>query len=74
MYQQHHPLTANSYIPKSSEKTKYESFEHDLMTYLDNLKYEHFIEDIDSHFSRAKITNFNILHHQCRSDPLQNSR
>ena len=68
-------MTKNSYIPKSSEKRKYEWFEHNLTTYIDGLKYKHFVEDMDSHFSRAKITNLNIIvHHQCCDDPLQNSR
>ena len=39
MHQQHHPLTTNSHIRKSSEKGKYEWFGHDLMTYIDDLKY-----------------------------------
>ena len=43
------------------------------MTYIDNLKYEHFIEDTDSYFSQAKIINFDIIHHECRGNPLQNS-
>ena len=73
MHQQHHPLTTNYYIPKSSEKRKYEWFEHDLTTYIDDLKYKHFIEGMDSHFSWAKITNFDIIHQQCHGDPLQNS-
>ena len=29
---------------------------------------------MDSHFSRAKTINFDIIHHQCCGDPLQNSR
>ena len=36
------------------------------MTYIDDLKYEHFIEDMDLDFSRVKITNCD--------DQLQNSR
>ena len=43
------------------------------MVYIDNLKYKHFIEDMDLHFSRVKIKNFDIISHQCRGDPLQNS-
>ena len=27
---------------------------------------------MDSHFSHAKITNFDLIHHQCRGDKLQN--
>ena len=43
------------------------------MTYIDGLKNKHFIEDMDSLFFQAKITNFDIIRHQCRGDPLQNS-
>ena len=64
----------NSYIPKKREKKKYEWCEHDLMTYIDNLKHEQFVEDMDSHFSRVKISNFDLIHHQCCGDKLQNSR
>ena len=42
------------------------------MTYIDNLKYNNFINNMDSHFSNAKITNFDITHHQCRGDELKN--
>ena len=27
---------------------------------------------MDSHFSRAKVVNFDIIHHQCRGDKLDN--
>ena len=66
MHQKQHqkPLMTISYIPTKPEK---EWYKHDLMTYLDDLKYKQFTEDMDSHFSRAKIT-------QCRDDPLQNSQ
>ena len=53
-------------------KKKYEWYEHDLMTYIDNLKYDHFINNMDSHFSNAKVTNFDIIHYQCRGDELEN--
>ena len=42
------------------------------MTYIDDLKYDQFVNDMDSHFSRTKITNFNIIHHQCCGDELEN--
>ena len=35
------------------------------MTYIDDLKYEQFVEDMDSHFSRVRISNFDLFHHQC---------
>ena len=56
-----------------SEKTKkkYEWYEHDLMTYIDDLKYDQFVNDMDLHFSHAKVTNFDTIHHQCCSDKLE---
>ena len=45
-----------------------------MMTFIDDLKYEHFVEDMDSHFSRAKITNFDLIHHHRRGSKLQNSQ
>ena len=72
--QQPLPLATNSYIPKKPEKKKYEWYEHDLMTYIGDLKYKHFIEDTDSHFSCAKVTKFDLMQRQCCGDPLQNSQ
>ena len=46
-------------------------YKHDLMTYIDDLRYENFVRDIDSHFSKAKVINFNKTHHQCQSDKLE---
>ena len=37
------------------------------------MKYEQFVEDIDSHFSLAKFLSFDLLYHQCCSDKFQNS-
>ena len=50
-------------ISKKTKKKKYEWYEHDLMTYIDHLKCENFVHDMDSHFSRAKVVNFDIIHH-----------
>ena len=42
------------------------------MTYIDNLKYDNFINNMDSHFSNAKVTNIDIIHHQCCGNELEN--
>ena len=65
-------ILTNSYISKKTQKKKYEWYEHDLMTYIDDLKCENFVLDMDSHFSRAKVVNFDIIHHQCCGDKLNN--
>ena len=63
--QQPLPSETNPYILKKPEKKKYEWYEHNLMMYIDDLEYEHFIEDTDSHFSCVKVTNFDLIHYQC---------
>ena len=35
-----------------------------------DLKYEQFVGNMDSHFIRAKIVNFDLIHHKCRGDKL----
>ena len=42
--------------------------------YFDDLKYDNFVKDMESHFSRIKIVNFDIIHHECHGDKLQNPR
>lgn len=64
----------NTYVSKKLKKEKYEWWEHDLMMYIDDLKFKHFVEDLDAHFSDAKVSNFDIIHHQWWGDPLQYSK
>ena len=59
----------NKYTPTKG-KTRYKWYEHDLMPYIDDLKYNEFIESIDENFQKAKIINFDIIHHECRGDHL----
>ena len=40
------------------------------MSYIDDLKYEHFIKNMDDHFTRAKIVNFDLIYHKCCGDEL----
>lgn len=42
------------------------------MTDYEDSKYKDFVEDMDGHFSNAKIVNFDIMHHMSRRDKLQN--
>ena len=41
---------------------------------IDDLKYKHFVDDMDAHFSHANVTDFDIIYHPCCADPLQNSQ
>ena len=40
------------------------------LTYLDDIKYERFMNNPDKSLKSIKIINFDIIHHQCRGDAL----
>ena len=44
----------NKYIPTAG-KTKYKQYEHDLMSYIDDLKYNQSTKNTDEHFQKAKL-------------------
>ena len=46
----------NCYTPPKGQK-EYKWFEQDLMSYIDNVKYEHFVKNMNDHFARAKVVN-----------------
>ena len=66
-------MCVNKYIPDHvNQNLKW--YEHDgLLTYIDELKYKDFIRNADAHFKNAQIVNFDIIHHEYRGDPLENS-
>ena len=45
--------------------------ERDFLSYLDDLKYEETMKDHDAYFKSVQIINFDMIHHQCREDPLE---
>ena len=45
--------------------------ERDFLSYLDDLKYEETMKDPDVYFKSVQIINFDMIHHQCREDPLK---
>ena len=47
--------------------------ERDFLSYLDDVKYEKFMENPDESFKKTKIINFDIINHQCRGDKLEHS-
>ena len=63
----------NNYIPTKG-KTEYKWYEHDLISYIDVLKYNEFIKNVDDHFQRAKVINFDIIYQECRGDELEYSK
>ena len=59
----------NSYVPtKVTETVK------DLDLKLKEMKYNDIVKDCDFHFENCYITNFDLIHHECRGDKLQFSR
>ena len=64
----------NEYIPTKG-KTEFKWYEHYLlMPYIDDLKYNEFIEKTDEHFQKAKIINFDVIHHERKGDELEYSK
>ena len=60
--------TSNGYIPKYTPPQ-----DRDFLSYLDDLKFENFMENPDQSFRNTKIVNFDIIHHECRGDKLEKS-
>ena len=58
----------NSYIPKKVTDI------HDLHSRLNKIKYDEIIENFDYHFKNCFVTNFDLIHHECRGDELKHSR
>ena len=63
----------NSYIPTKPKKyNEHDSF--DLDTRLQQMTFNKIIQNPDEHFEKTFITNFDLIHHQCRGDKLSHSR
>ena len=45
--------------------------ERDFFFYLDQLKYIERLKNTDSYFQNAKVVDFELIHHECRGDPLE---
>ena len=63
---------SHKYVPEYAEDYfKLPWHERDLMSYFDNLKFKEMPDQPDYHFRNKKVVNFDIIHHECRGDPLQ---
>ena len=58
----------NNYIPTKVTEV------HDLHSRLNKMKYDKIIENFDYHFKNCFVTNFDLIHHECRRDKLNFSR
>ena len=61
-------MNTNSYVPLYHPPE-----ERDFFTYLDDIKYEKVMKDLDHFIKNARIINLDIIHHECRGKPLENS-
>ena len=59
----------NSYV-----LTKVTETDKDLDLKLKEMKYNDIVKDFDFDFENCYITNFDLIHHECRGDKLQFSR
>lgn len=48
-------------------------YERDLMRYFDYCDYSDTSKNPTKYFDQKKVVNFNIIHHECRGDPLEGS-
>ena len=54
----------NKYVPRFAQHSELPWYERDgLLSYIDT----------DCHFKTVQVVNFDIIHHECRGDPLQGS-
>ena len=58
----------NSYIPTKVTEV------HDLHSRLNKMKFDEITEDFDYHFKNCYVINFDLIHHECRGDKLNDSR
>ena len=58
----------NCYIPTKIENA------HDLHSRLNKIKFDEITKDFDYHFKNCYVTNFDLIHHECRGDKLNHSR
>ena len=59
-------MNTNSYVPLYHPPE-----ERDFFTYLDDMKYEKVMKDLDHFIKNARIINFDIINHECRGQPLE---
>ena len=59
-------INENNYVPKYIPPE-----ERDFLSYLDDLKYEKYMEDPDTYFKNVKIINFDIIRNHILGEPMR---
>ena len=63
-----------NYVPTNAINTPNSNFGHDLDFTLRKMTFKKIVDDPDNHFQNSYITNFDLIHHECRGDKLSHSR
>ena len=63
-----------NYVPTNPMKKLTGNFEHDLDTTLQKMTFDKIVNEPDYHFENSYVTNFDLIHHECRGDDLSYSR
>ena len=61
-----HKLLTNSYIPTRPKKYNQQQDRFDLDDRLNQTIFNEIIENSDSYFENVKLSNFDLIHHECR--------
>ena len=72
MNQNKYPV--NNYVPYNPDNLTGCGFGRSLGESLDRQKYEKITENPQYHLSNCYVTNFDLIHHECRGDKLENSK
>ena len=70
----HKTLLTNSYIPTRPKKYNQQQDRFDLDDRLNQMKFDEIIENSDSYFENVKLSNFDLIHHECRGGELSFSK
>ena len=70
----HKTLLTNSYIPTRPKKYNQQQDRFDLDDRLNQMKFDEIIENSDSYFENVKLSNFDLIHNECRGSELSFSK
>ena len=63
-----------NYVPINPTKKLNKNFGHDLHTTLQMMTFTKIVNDPEYHFENSYITNFDLIHNECRGDELSHSK
>ena len=63
-----------NYVPTNPMKRLSKNFGRDLHTTLQMMTFTRIVNDPDYHFENSYVTNFDLIHHECRGDKLYHSK